>query len=190
MSEGVEWAAHCCLLLDWIGDADPVPTAQLAAAFELPPPYLNKQLQALVRAGILTSTRGKRGGFALGRALDRITLLDVVDAIEGPDPAFRCTEIRRPRIQGLPQRIFGSEVIRRSPERSAGPEAASAREVRKAGVLSGHRGGLELGRIRLAPQAGAANGRPQPLAWNIGTTISTRSSAVGPITSACRARRV
>ena len=95
MSEGVEWAAHCCLLLDWIGDADPVPTAQLAAAFELPPPYLNKQLQALVRAGILTSTRGKRGGFALARALDRITLLDVVDAIEGPDPAFRCTEIRR-----------------------------------------------------------------------------------------------
>jgi Rrf2 family protein len=95
MSEGVEWATHCCLLLDWLGDADPVPTAELAAAFEIPAPYLNKQLQALVRAGILTSTRGKRGGFALARPLDRITLLDVVDAIEGADPAFRCTEIRR-----------------------------------------------------------------------------------------------
>ena len=106
MSEGVEWAAHCCLLLDWIGDADPVPTAQLAAAFELPPPYLNKQLQALVRAGILTSTRGKRGGFALARALDRITLLDVVDAIEGPDPAFRCTEIRRRGPAAVPAREY------------------------------------------------------------------------------------
>lgn len=107
MSEGVEWAAHCCLLLDWIGDADPVPTAELAAAFELPPPYLNKQLQALVRAGILTSTRGKRGGFALARPLDRITLLDLVDAIEGPDPAFRCTEIRQCGLgAGTPRPAF------------------------------------------------------------------------------------
>lgn len=95
MSEGVEWAAHCCLLLDWLGGTEPVPTAELAAAFEIPGPYLNKQLQALVRADILTSTRGKRGGFALARPLDRITLLDVVDAIEGTEPAFRCTEIRR-----------------------------------------------------------------------------------------------
>ena len=95
MSEGVEWATHTCLLLDWLQTGEPVPTARLAAAYELPPPYLNKQLQALVRAGILTSTRGKRGGFELARPLERISLLDVVDAIEGPEPAFRCTEIRR-----------------------------------------------------------------------------------------------
>ena len=95
MSEGVEWAAHTCLLLDWLGVSEPVPTSRLAAAYDLPPPYLNKQLQALVRAGVLVSSRGKRGGFALARPLDRITLGDIVDAIEGREPAFRCREIRR-----------------------------------------------------------------------------------------------
>ncbi len=95
MSEGVEWATHTCVLLDWLGRSEPVPTARLAAAYDLPPPYLNKQLQALVRAGILTSARGKGGGFRLARSLHDITLFDVVQAIEGPDPAFRCREIRR-----------------------------------------------------------------------------------------------
>ncbi|WP_207944794.1 RrF2 family transcriptional regulator [Actinomadura rubrisoli] len=95
MSEGVEWAAHCCLLLDWMGEDRPVSTTRLAAGFELPPPYLNKQLQALVKAGIATSTPGARGGFRLARPLEKITMMDIVAAIEGPEDAFQCTEIRR-----------------------------------------------------------------------------------------------
>ncbi|GAA2429508.1 Rrf2 family transcriptional regulator [Actinomadura vinacea] len=96
MNEGVEWGAHICLLLDWLGeDRQPVSTTRLAAHFELPPPYLNKQLQSLVRAGIATSTPGARGGFRLARPLEKITMMDVVAAIEGPEPAFQCTEIRR-----------------------------------------------------------------------------------------------
>ena len=95
MSQGVEWAAHCCVLLDWLGPNEPVPTSKLAASFDLPPAYLNKQLQALVRAGILTSTPGVGGGFVLARPLSKISMLDVVLAVEGPEEAFRCTEIRR-----------------------------------------------------------------------------------------------
>lgn len=95
MSEGVEWAAHCCLLLDWLAEDRPIPTAKLAAGLELPPAYLNKQLQQLVKAGILISTPGVKGGFRLGRALQDITMMDIVAAIEGSDEAFRCTEIRR-----------------------------------------------------------------------------------------------
>ncbi|GAA0259023.1 Rrf2 family transcriptional regulator [Actinomadura nitritigenes] len=94
IGEGVEWAAHCLLLLDWMGEDRPVPTARLAAGFELPPPYLNKQLQALVKAGLVTSTPGARGGFRLARPLEKITMMDVVAAIEGPEEAFQCTEIR------------------------------------------------------------------------------------------------
>ncbi|GII87409.1 transcriptional regulator [Sphaerisporangium siamense] len=120
MGEGVEWAVHCCLTLGWLGDDQPVPTAKLAAGYELPPAYLNKQLQALVRAGILTSTAGARGGFRLGRPLDKITLLDVVAAIEGPDEAFQCTEIR--------QRGSGAE----SPARSFLAPCAVATAMRKA----------------------------------------------------------
>jgi Rrf2 family protein len=95
MSEGVEWAAHCCITIDWLGDERPVPTAKLAAGYEVPPAYLNKQLQALVKAGLLVSVPGAKGGFRLARPLGEITLMDVVAAIEGPDDAFRCTEIRR-----------------------------------------------------------------------------------------------
>ncbi len=95
MSEGVEWALHSCLNLAWVGSEHRVTAAKLAEFYELPTAYLNKQLQALARAGIVVSTSGPRGGFQLARDLDAITLLDVVVAIEGPDPAFRCTEIRR-----------------------------------------------------------------------------------------------
>ncbi|MFI8517570.1 RrF2 family transcriptional regulator [Streptomyces sp. NPDC085481] len=94
MNEGVEWALHSCLNLAWVGEEQAVTAARLAAYHELPSAYLNKQLQALVRAGILTSVCGPKGGFRLARPLDRITVMDVVVAIEGPDDAFRCTEIR------------------------------------------------------------------------------------------------
>ncbi|MEU2548090.1 Rrf2 family transcriptional regulator [Streptomyces roseolus] len=95
MNEGVEWALHSCLNLAWIGPGRAVTAARLAAYHELPAAYLNKQLQALVRAGILTSASGPKGGFRLARGLDRITLMDVVTALEGPEEAFRCTEIRQ-----------------------------------------------------------------------------------------------
>lgn len=101
MAEGVEWALHSCLNLSW---ADrPVPAARLAKYFELPAPYLNKQLQALARAGILTSTPGPKGGFELARTPAEITLLDVVVAIEGRDQAFRCAEILHESPFGDPQ---------------------------------------------------------------------------------------
>jgi Rrf2 family protein len=95
MSEGVEWALHSLLTLGWLGDGGPLPAARLAAGNDLPPAYLNKQLQALVRAGLLVSAPGPRGGFRLARPLSEITLMDVVAAVEGPEDAFRCTEIRK-----------------------------------------------------------------------------------------------
>ena len=107
MSRGVEWAVHVLLTFDWLGDDEPVSTAQLAACFGLPPAYLNKQLQALVRAGLLESLPGARGGFRLARSPGKITLMDVVAALEGPDEAFRCTEIRQRGMgAGLPQSAF------------------------------------------------------------------------------------
>ncbi|MEU6700088.1 Rrf2 family transcriptional regulator [Pseudonocardia sp. NPDC046786] len=91
MGRGVEWALHCCVNLAWAGA--PVSTARLAGLYDLPPAYLNKQLQALVRAGVLASVPGPRGGFALDRDPARVSLLDVVVALEGPEDAFRCTSI-------------------------------------------------------------------------------------------------
>ena len=92
MNEGVEWAMHSCVNLSWVpGEA--VTAKRLAAFYNLPTAYLNKQLQALTRAGILTSVSGPKGGFQLARDPRKITLLDIVVAIDGADEAFRCTEI-------------------------------------------------------------------------------------------------
>jgi Rrf2 family protein len=121
MSEGVEWALHSCLTLAWLGEeAGPVPTARLAATFELPPAYLNKQLQALAKAGIVVSTPGPRGGFRLARKPARITLLDIVTAIEGPDDAFRCQEIRRRGVgASVPKAQFSERCAVASAMRAA-----------------------------------------------------------------------
>ncbi|HEY8702335.1 MAG TPA: Rrf2 family transcriptional regulator [Arthrobacter sp.] len=93
MGQGVEWALHSCVNMSWTPVGEAVSSARLAAFYKLPAAYLNKQLQALVRAGILASVSGPRGGFQLARRPDRISVLDVVLAIEGPDDAFRCERI-------------------------------------------------------------------------------------------------
>jgi Rrf2 family protein len=119
MNEGVEWAIHSCLNLTWLEPGEAVTAARLAAYYELPAAYLNKQLQALARAGILTSTPGPRGGFRLARSPQDISLLDVVTAIEGPEEAFRCEEILKKgpgEHEGVDyrRRCFVSQAMRRA----------------------------------------------------------------------------
>ncbi|WP_345800661.1 Rrf2 family transcriptional regulator [Microbacterium sp. AZCO] len=93
MSGGVEWALHCCVALT---DMDrPVPASTLARFHDVSTTYLAKQLQALARARLVRSVQGKAGGYVLTRSPDEITVLDVVAAIEGPEPQFVCTEIRQ-----------------------------------------------------------------------------------------------
>jgi Rrf2 family protein len=93
MSGGVEWALHCCVVLT--STAEPVPAARLARLHDVSPSYLAKQLQALSRAGLVQSVQGKAGGYVLTRSPALITVLDVVEAVDGPGPAFVCTEIRQ-----------------------------------------------------------------------------------------------
>ncbi|MFC4118403.1 RrF2 family transcriptional regulator [Nonomuraea zeae] len=93
LSNGVEWALHSCVTLSQ--SEDPVPAARLAELHGTPPAYLAKHLQALSRAGIVHSTAGQVGGYVLTRPAAEISALDVVRAIDGTEPAYRCTEIRR-----------------------------------------------------------------------------------------------
>jgi Rrf2 family protein len=93
MSGGVEWALHCCVVLTSVHE--PAPAARLAQLHDVSPSYLAKQLQALSRAGLVRSVQGKAGGYILTRSPELITVLDIVEAVDGSQPAFRCTEIRR-----------------------------------------------------------------------------------------------
>jgi len=93
LSAGVEWALHCCVVL--AKAEGPVPTSQLAELHGVSKTYLAKHLQALARAGIAQPSEGRDGGYVLMRPSAKISVLEVVRAVEGPDPAFRCTEIRQ-----------------------------------------------------------------------------------------------
>jgi Rrf2 family protein len=93
MSAGVEWAVHCCVVLSQA--EEPVPAQRLAEYHGVSRTYLAKHLQQLSRAGLVRSTEGRTGGYVLTRDAADITVLDVVLAVEGDDPAFRCTEIRQ-----------------------------------------------------------------------------------------------
>ena len=61
-----------------------VSRTELAAAAECPEQFLSKVLQNLARAGLIVSHRGNTGGFELPATGEPITLLQVVEAIEGP----------------------------------------------------------------------------------------------------------
>jgi Rrf2 family protein len=95
MSDGVEWALHCCTVLAALPDDQALPAARLAEFHEVPPAYLAKHLQALTTAGITRSLPGPRGGYRLARPPAEISVLDVVLAVDGDDSAFRCSEIRQ-----------------------------------------------------------------------------------------------
>jgi Rrf2 family protein len=93
MSGGVESALHCCVVLT--SAREPVSAAKLAELHDVSGSYLAKQLQTLSRAGMVRSVQGHAGGYVLTRSPEEITVLDVVEAVDGTGPAFVCTEIRQ-----------------------------------------------------------------------------------------------
>lgn len=95
ISEGVEWGAHCLVLLAALPPQTILPAQVMAEYHGISDTYLVKHLQSLASAGLVESISGPKGGYRLARAPEQITMLDVVQAIEGHEPAFRCTEIRQ-----------------------------------------------------------------------------------------------
>ncbi len=65
-------------------------TRDLAARLDLPSPYLAKTLQNLARAGILESSRGPKGGYRLARDAKRISVEEVLVALEGEGSMDGC----------------------------------------------------------------------------------------------------
>jgi Rrf2 family protein len=106
LSDGVEWGVHVCVLLAVLPPDSALPAARLAEYHGVPSAYLAKHLQALARAGVLETVKGPRGGYRLARPPGEISVLDVVEAIDGEEPAFRCTEIRRRGPTAVPAREY------------------------------------------------------------------------------------
>jgi Rrf2 family protein len=95
MSEGVEWTAHACTMLAALPPGAGLSANALAELHQLAPAYMAKHMQALARAGVVDAIRGAGGGYRLARPASEISLWDLVEAIEGAEPTFRCSEIRQ-----------------------------------------------------------------------------------------------
>lgn len=65
------------------GDAQPVPIGEIARARDIPAQFLEGLFATLRRAGVLNSQRGVKGGYLFARRPEEITVLEVVELLEG-----------------------------------------------------------------------------------------------------------
>ncbi len=66
------------------GDRGPVPIAELARRRDIPVQFLEQLFATLRRAGILRSHRGVKGGYTFARPGAEITVLEIVELLDGP----------------------------------------------------------------------------------------------------------
>jgi Rrf2 family protein len=91
-------------------DGKPVQVSQIARRQNVSPRYIEQIFQKLKPAGIIATVRGPKGGYLLGRPAQEISIMDILDAVEGPlilSPClggeFRCRAVE----QCLTQRVWG-----------------------------------------------------------------------------------
>jgi Rrf2 family protein len=85
-----DYAIRAMLYLAREGKGKRVATSDVADAQRIPPSFLAKIVSQLSIAGLLHTSRGMRGGISLARDPSQITLLDVVEAIDGPIRLNEC----------------------------------------------------------------------------------------------------
>lgn len=78
-----EYGLICMIYLAKHSVANNVTIKELAAQENYPVPYIEKILQALRHAGLVTSQQGNHGGYVLSRKPSEITLKNIVEALEG-----------------------------------------------------------------------------------------------------------
>jgi Rrf2 family protein len=99
ISAKVDYAIRACVEL---AAAGPGPTKgdAIAKSQQIPIKFLENIMVELRNAGIVASQRGAEGGYWLARPADRVTLADVMRAVEGPLAAVRGTRPEAVQYQG------------------------------------------------------------------------------------------
>lgn len=91
LSRACDYALRAMMYLAELPAGSVVARSRIAEATGAPEPFLAKVLAALVRARLVTSRPGASGGFGLARAADRISMLAVVEAIDGKEFSNLCS---------------------------------------------------------------------------------------------------
>lgn len=100
LSRTSEYALRAVVHLAEREDSARVRVDEMAGELGIPRNYLSKILHQLVRAGILESVRGPRGGFRLALPADRLPLLQVVEVFDPLHDRERCL-LGRPRCSDV-----------------------------------------------------------------------------------------
>jgi len=85
-----DYAIRAVLYISKLGENQRAATSQIAQEQRIPPSFLAKIISQLSIAGLLQTSRGARGGVMLAKLPEEITLLDVVEAIDGPIALNEC----------------------------------------------------------------------------------------------------
>ena len=85
-----DYAVRAVLYLTRLDDSERAATSTIAEEQNIPPSFLAKIISQLSIAGLLHTSRGARGGVTLARPAKEITLLEVVEAIDGPIQLNEC----------------------------------------------------------------------------------------------------
>jgi Rrf2 family transcriptional regulator, cysteine metabolism repressor len=78
------YAVRALVELHRLGDAGPVPIAELARRGQIPVQFLEQLFATLRRSGLLRSQRGVKGGYGFARPASEVTVLEVVELLDGP----------------------------------------------------------------------------------------------------------
>ena len=89
-TRGGEYAVRAMTYLARFPEGHVASLRDIGQAQEIPESFLAKILQSLVHAELAVSRRGAHGGFALARPAERITMRDVIEAIDGPIAVNLC----------------------------------------------------------------------------------------------------
>ena len=79
-----DYAVRAVLYLAGLNNGRRAPTSEIAREQRIPPSFLAKIVSQLSVAGVVQTSRGARGGVSLARPSRDISLLEVIEAIDGP----------------------------------------------------------------------------------------------------------
>lgn len=86
-----DYALRAMLYLARLGSNERAPTSDIAHKQHIPPSFLAKIISQLSIAGLIQTSRGAHGGVSMARSPEKISLLEVVEAIDGPIALNECT---------------------------------------------------------------------------------------------------
>ena len=84
LSRTVSYALRATMLLAQQEPGKPIPCSHLAKQGEMPERFLLQILRNLVNQGLLRSTRGVEGGYTLAHPASDLSVLNIIEAVEGP----------------------------------------------------------------------------------------------------------